>query len=152
MKFNIQSYIICTYILLESFAAMVVRGPNRSSSDRPHLHCTYCDYGFHTRETCHKLHGCPIAHHFHGQPSRPPLPPLRSPSSAGSTRSNLAASSSRSIAASWSFSNQRASSGSNSFSTLLPLPTPCKGLPPFRIFNSPCRTFPLTNTLAFSLL
>ncbi|KAM1677882.1 hypothetical protein ACFXTI_038146 [Malus domestica] len=83
-------------------AAMVVRSSSRSSSDRPPLHCTYCDYDFHTRDTCHKLHGYPVGHPLHGQPWRPPrrhstsTGSARSTGSASSGRSSVAASSARS--------------------------------------------------------
>ncbi|KAB2625777.1 hypothetical protein D8674_017437 [Pyrus ussuriensis x Pyrus communis] len=40
-------------------AAMAVRGPSRPSSARPPLHCTYCNFDYHTRDTCRKLHGYP---------------------------------------------------------------------------------------------
>ena len=53
-------------------AAMAVRGPSRPSSARPPLHCTYCNFDYHTRDTCHKLHGYPVGHPLHGQPWRPP--------------------------------------------------------------------------------
>ncbi|XP_070675660.1 uncharacterized protein [Malus domestica] len=49
-------------------AAMAVRGSSRASSDRPPLHCTYCNYDFHTRDNCHKLHGYLVGHPLHGQP------------------------------------------------------------------------------------
>ncbi|KAM1033353.1 hypothetical protein TB2_036345 [Malus domestica] len=65
-------------------AAMTVRGSSRASSARPPLHCTYCNYDFHTRDTCHKLHGYPVGHPLHGQPWRPP----RRSTSVGSSRSN----------------------------------------------------------------
>lgn len=74
-------------------AAMVVRSSPRSSSDRPPLHCTYCGYDFHTRDTCHKLHGYPVGHPLHGQPWRPPHRPS---TSTGSAHSSVAASSTRS--------------------------------------------------------
>ncbi|CAL8999194.1 unnamed protein product [Prunus brigantina] len=73
----------------QSAAAMAVRGSSRASSDRPPLHCTYCNYDFHTRDNCHKLHGYPVGHPLHGQPWRPP----RRSTSAGSSRNNGAGSS-----------------------------------------------------------
>ncbi|CAL8165886.1 unnamed protein product [Prunus armeniaca] len=50
-------------------AAMAVRHDSRSrpGGDRPPLHCTYCNYDHHTRDTCYQLHGYPPSHPRYGQ-------------------------------------------------------------------------------------
>ncbi|XP_068339034.1 uncharacterized protein [Pyrus communis] len=53
-------------------SAIAVHGSSRAFFDRPHFHCTFCNYDFHTRENCHKFHGYPVGHHLHGQSWRPP--------------------------------------------------------------------------------
>lgn len=73
--------------------AMAVRCSSRRSSDRPHLHCTYCNYDFHTQDICHKLHSYLVNHPLHRQPQRSPR--RSADSNEGSSRSNDAASSAR---------------------------------------------------------
>ncbi|CAL2242392.1 unnamed protein product [Prunus armeniaca] len=48
---------------------MAVRHDSRSrpGGDRPLLHCTYCNYDHHTRDTYYQLHGYPPGHPRYGQ-------------------------------------------------------------------------------------
>ncbi|CAL2274238.1 unnamed protein product [Prunus armeniaca] len=68
-------------------AAMAVRHDSRSRprGDRPPLHCTYCNYDHHTRDTCYQLHGYPPGHPRYGQK---PVPRRNHNNNSSSSRHN----------------------------------------------------------------
>lgn len=49
----------------EPAAVAVHHKPQSSNQGRKPLHCSYCNFDHHTRDTCWKLNGYPPGHHLH---------------------------------------------------------------------------------------